>query len=79
MVINGAGGSLGGALAAHFAADADTDLVLSDVSQASLDATVAGLPESAGPSRPCSSTSAIRPRSRPSSPSPSSASAGSTP
>ena len=35
MVINGAGGSLGSALAAHFAADADTDLVLSDVSQAS--------------------------------------------
>ena len=49
MVINGAGGSLGSALAAHFAADADTDLVLSDVSQASLDATVAGLPDPAGP------------------------------
>jgi 3-oxoacyl-[acyl-carrier protein] reductase len=48
MVITGAGGSLGAALAAHFASDADTDLVLSDVSQASLDATVAGLPTDAG-------------------------------
>jgi 3-oxoacyl-[acyl-carrier protein] reductase len=48
MVITGAGGSLGAALAAHFAGDADTDLVLSDVSQASLDATVAGLPTDAG-------------------------------
>ncbi|WP_426571425.1 SDR family NAD(P)-dependent oxidoreductase [Aquihabitans sp. McL0605] len=48
MVINGAGGSLGGALAAHFAADPQTDLVLSDVSQAALDATLAGLPSGGG-------------------------------
>ena len=43
VVINGAGGALGAALSSHFAAAADTDVVLSDVSQASLDATVAGL------------------------------------
>jgi meso-butanediol dehydrogenase / (S,S)-butanediol dehydrogenase / diacetyl reductase len=43
VVINGAGGALGAALAAHFAAAPGTDVVLSDVSQASLDATVAGL------------------------------------
>jgi 3-oxoacyl-[acyl-carrier protein] reductase len=47
MVITGAGGSLGSALAAHFAADPDTDLVLSDVSAPSLEATVAGLPDGA--------------------------------
>jgi meso-butanediol dehydrogenase/(S,S)-butanediol dehydrogenase/diacetyl reductase len=43
VVINGAGGALGAALSAHFAAAPGTDVVLSDVSQASLDATVAGL------------------------------------
>jgi meso-butanediol dehydrogenase / (S,S)-butanediol dehydrogenase / diacetyl reductase len=43
VVITGAGGALGGALSAHFAAEADTDLVLSDVSQSSLDATLARL------------------------------------
>jgi meso-butanediol dehydrogenase/(S,S)-butanediol dehydrogenase/diacetyl reductase len=43
VVITGAGGALGGALSAHFAAEPDTDLVLSDVSQASLDATLARL------------------------------------
>ena len=43
VVITGAGGALGGALSAHFAADPDTDLVLSDVSQTSLDATLARL------------------------------------
>ena len=41
VVITGAGGALGGALSAHFAAEPDTDLVLSDVSQPSLDATLA--------------------------------------
>ena len=43
VVITGAGGALGGALSAHFAAEPDTDLVLSDVSQPSLDATLATL------------------------------------
>jgi meso-butanediol dehydrogenase/(S,S)-butanediol dehydrogenase/diacetyl reductase len=45
IVINGAGGALGAALAAHFAGAPDTDLVLSDVSAPSLEATVDGLPE----------------------------------
>ena len=49
VVITGAGGALGGALAARFAAEADVDLVLSDVSQASLDATLAGLDGADGP------------------------------
>jgi meso-butanediol dehydrogenase / (S,S)-butanediol dehydrogenase / diacetyl reductase len=48
VVITGAGGALGGALARQLAAEAGTDLVLSDVSAASLDATVAGLPEQRG-------------------------------
>ena len=48
VVITGAGGALGAALSGHFAADADTDLVLSDVSEASLEATVAGLPGGSG-------------------------------
>jgi 3-oxoacyl-[acyl-carrier protein] reductase len=48
IVINGAGGALGGALAAHYAAQPDTDLVLSDVHQGSLDATLAALPAPAG-------------------------------
>jgi 3-oxoacyl-[acyl-carrier protein] reductase len=43
VVINGAGGALGAALSAHFAAEPDTDLVLSDVSASTLDATVDGL------------------------------------
>jgi meso-butanediol dehydrogenase/(S,S)-butanediol dehydrogenase/diacetyl reductase len=43
VAITGAGGALGAALSAHFAGEPDTDLVLSDVSQASLDATTAGL------------------------------------
>ena len=46
IAITGAGGALGAALSAHFA---DTNLVLSDVSAPSLDATVSGLPEGAGP------------------------------
>ena len=48
IVITGAGGVLGGALSAHFAGEPDTDLVLSDVSEPSLDATVSGLPEPDG-------------------------------
>ena len=48
VVITGAGGTLGAALAQRFAAEPETDLVLSDVSQASLDATVAGLPDARG-------------------------------
>jgi NAD(P)-dependent dehydrogenase (short-subunit alcohol dehydrogenase family) len=48
VVITGAGGALGAALSARFAGEPDTDLVLSDVSAASLEATMAGLPTSAG-------------------------------
>ena len=48
IVITGAGGALGGALSAHFAGEPDTDLVLSDVSAPSLDATFGGLPETDG-------------------------------
>ncbi len=45
IAITGAGGALGAALSAHFARDSGTDLVLSDVSTPSLDATVNGLAE----------------------------------
>jgi meso-butanediol dehydrogenase / (S,S)-butanediol dehydrogenase / diacetyl reductase len=45
VVITGAGGALGAALSAQFAGEPSTDLVLSDVSAPSLDATLAGLPE----------------------------------
>ena len=45
IAITGAGGALGAALSAHFAREPDSDMVLSDVSQPSLDATVGGLPE----------------------------------
>jgi meso-butanediol dehydrogenase / (S,S)-butanediol dehydrogenase / diacetyl reductase len=48
VVITGAGGTLGAALASSFAGEPDTDLVLSDVSAASLEATVNGLPEHRG-------------------------------
>jgi 3-oxoacyl-[acyl-carrier protein] reductase len=48
IVINGAGGALGAALAQQFATEPDTDLVLSDVSAPSLDATVASLPAERG-------------------------------
>ncbi len=44
VVITGAGGALGAALSRQFASEPATDLVLSDVSQSSLDATLAGLP-----------------------------------
>ena len=48
VAITGAGGTLGAALSSHFAGEPDTDVVLSDVSAASLDATVNGLPERRG-------------------------------
>lgn len=49
VVITGAGGALGSALSAHFNGDPATGLVLSDVSEASLAATLAALPDGAGP------------------------------
>jgi meso-butanediol dehydrogenase / (S,S)-butanediol dehydrogenase / diacetyl reductase len=45
IAISGAGGALGAAISQRLAGEPDTDLVLSDLSQASLDATVAGLPD----------------------------------
>ena len=48
MAITGAGGALGGALSRCFASEPDTDLVVSDVSAASLEATMAGLAERRG-------------------------------
>jgi 3-oxoacyl-[acyl-carrier protein] reductase len=48
IAITGAGGALGAAVAARLASEAGTDLVLSDVSEASLGATVAGLGERTG-------------------------------
>jgi meso-butanediol dehydrogenase / (S,S)-butanediol dehydrogenase / diacetyl reductase len=48
VVITGAGGALGGALSRQLALEPDTDVVLSDVSEASLDATVAGITEPRG-------------------------------
>jgi 3-oxoacyl-[acyl-carrier protein] reductase len=47
VVITGAGGALGTAISQQLATEADTDLVLSDVSEPSLDATVAALPHAA--------------------------------
>ena len=44
ITINGAGGALGAAITQRLAVEADTALVLSDVSQASLDATAESLP-----------------------------------
>ena len=49
IVITGAGGTLGSAICTRLAGEPDTDLVLSDVSDAALDATVAQLPERAAP------------------------------
>jgi NAD(P)-dependent dehydrogenase (short-subunit alcohol dehydrogenase family) len=43
IAVTGAGGALGAAVAHQLAGEPDTDLVLSDVSEASLAATVAGL------------------------------------
>ncbi len=48
VVITGAGGSLGAALSRTFVAEPGTDVVLSDVSEQSLDATLARLPEQRG-------------------------------
>ena len=45
VAITGAGGALGTAVSKMLAGEPDTDLVLSDVSAASLEATVAGLPD----------------------------------
>ena len=48
MAITGAGGALGAALSHKFASEPATDLLLSDVSASSLEATVAGLPSTDG-------------------------------
>jgi 3-oxoacyl-[acyl-carrier protein] reductase len=48
VAILGTGGSLGGAIARTLAAEPETDLVLSDISESSLAATIASLPEGAG-------------------------------
>ena len=44
VAITGAGGALGAAVTRQLAGEPDTDLLLSDISHASLEATVAGLP-----------------------------------
>jgi 3-oxoacyl-[acyl-carrier protein] reductase len=49
IAITGAGGTLGSAISARLAGEADTDLVLSDVSDAALAATIAQLPERDAP------------------------------
>jgi len=48
VVITGAGGTLGSALSRRFAGEPETDVVLSDVDDAALQASVAGLPETRG-------------------------------
>jgi 3-oxoacyl-[acyl-carrier protein] reductase len=48
VAITGAGGTLGAALSSRFAGEPDTDVVLSDVSAASLDATLKHLPAERG-------------------------------
>jgi len=48
IAVTGAGGTLGAAISAHFAGEAETDLVLSDVNGPSLNATVGGLPDTDG-------------------------------
>ncbi|HXX89315.1 MAG TPA: SDR family NAD(P)-dependent oxidoreductase [Acidimicrobiales bacterium] len=48
VAITGAGGALGAAVSRRLAGEAATDLVLSDISAATLDATVAALPEDVG-------------------------------
>lgn len=49
VAITGAGGALGAALSHQFATEPATDLVLSDVSAESLEATVSGLPPTGEP------------------------------
>jgi 3-oxoacyl-[acyl-carrier protein] reductase len=49
VAITGAGGALGAAISRRLAGEPATDLVLSDVSAPSLDATVAGLPAAGAP------------------------------
>jgi NAD(P)-dependent dehydrogenase (short-subunit alcohol dehydrogenase family) len=49
VAITGAGGALGAAVARQLAGEPDTDLVLSDLSESSLAASVAGLPGTTGP------------------------------
>jgi 3-oxoacyl-[acyl-carrier protein] reductase len=48
VVVTGAGGALGAAISHRLASEPDTDLVLSDVSAPSLDATLAALPDANG-------------------------------
>jgi meso-butanediol dehydrogenase / (S,S)-butanediol dehydrogenase / diacetyl reductase len=48
VVITGAGGALGAAVSRRLAGEPDTDLLLSDISAPSLEATVAGLPDTDG-------------------------------
>jgi 3-oxoacyl-[acyl-carrier protein] reductase len=48
VVITGAGGTLGAALSAQFAGEPDTDVVLSDLNEAALSATIDGLPTDRG-------------------------------
>jgi 3-oxoacyl-[acyl-carrier protein] reductase len=48
IAITGAGGALGSALSRRLAGEPETDLVLSDVSEASLEATVGALPGGGG-------------------------------
>jgi meso-butanediol dehydrogenase / (S,S)-butanediol dehydrogenase / diacetyl reductase len=48
VAITGAGGTLGAALSSRFAGEPDTDVVLSDVSTESLEATLNGLPTRRG-------------------------------
>jgi meso-butanediol dehydrogenase / (S,S)-butanediol dehydrogenase / diacetyl reductase len=48
VAIMGAGGALGAAISHRLAGEPDTDLVVSDVSATTLEATVAGLPEGGG-------------------------------
>jgi NAD(P)-dependent dehydrogenase (short-subunit alcohol dehydrogenase family) len=48
VAITGAGGTLGSALSQRFAGEPETDVVLSDVDAASLEASCAGLPETRG-------------------------------
>jgi meso-butanediol dehydrogenase/(S,S)-butanediol dehydrogenase/diacetyl reductase len=49
VVITGAGGALGAAISQRLGGEPDTELVLSDVSERSLDATLAGLDRAAEP------------------------------